>query len=195
MASSSTTSDNLHHPSLNLLPADSQLTTATTTTTTTLAVARPRRKSSSADRHTKVYGRGRRVRLPALCAARIFQLTRELGHRSDGETVEWLLRQAEQSIIAATGTGTVPTAPISSTVGPAPIAVPPSSVSCRTHPILAGHHGMFTLTAAPHPLEYRNMPFTALLLQPMTAAAAATASAASGNEERLEEGDSKEQTA
>ncbi|XP_024155834.1 transcription factor PCF3-like [Rosa chinensis] len=59
-------------------------------------------KALTTDGHTKVEGGECCIILPKSCVACIAQLTRDLGHNTNGQTIEWLLQQAEPFIIAAT---------------------------------------------------------------------------------------------
>ncbi|XVF55798.1 hypothetical protein PTKIN_Ptkin06aG0065900 [Pterospermum kingtungense] len=51
------------------------------------------------DRHTKVDGRDRRIRIPLAACSGLFRLTREMGHRTHGQTIQWLLQQSRPDLL------------------------------------------------------------------------------------------------
>ncbi|CAL5428467.1 unnamed protein product [Camellia sinensis] len=65
---------------------------------TTTSQPTHKKPSKSKDRHLKVNGRGRRVRIPIVCAPQVFRLNQILGHRTSGQTIEWILKQAEPTV-------------------------------------------------------------------------------------------------
>lgn len=93
--------------------------------------------NSSQNRSFKVDVKEKRVRLPPGCGETIFKLCKALGHRSAGQTVEWLLDQAKAPVEAALGPTATKTNSSQPLPPPAPTVVhplpPPSPAVVHPH--------------------------------------------------------------
>lgn len=62
-------------------------------------------KKYPSDRHRKVEGRDRRVLLSPACTRLLSEISIRLGHRTMGETIQWLMVEAKPSVDAVLGHG------------------------------------------------------------------------------------------
>ncbi|CAH9122437.1 unnamed protein product [Cuscuta epithymum] len=77
--------------------------------------------ATASDQNRRPYP-SKRIRLPTDVANRVISLTQQLGFRTDGQTVMWLLQQAEPAILAAQWTANYP--PSAAAAFQPPIPVP-----------------------------------------------------------------------
>ncbi|XP_059627017.1 transcription factor PCF1-like [Cornus florida] len=125
-------------------------------------IAATKRKASKAnghphkqskDRHVKVHGRDRRICLALECAKRVFRLSQVLGHRTCGQTIEWLLQQAEPAInaVISTNSSTLPSPPLPVIDGSSPLSSSPPSVDLCANSLIMSSTDFETKTISPPP--------------------------------------------
>lgn len=108
-------------------------------------------KGKNKDRHVKVNGQDRRVRIPTACATRLFQLSQVLGHSTRGQTIDWLLKQAEPTVNEVLGI-TTPTVQVEVAISnSAPITLKAAISSPQLPPLPVSMMSSVSLEAVDFP--------------------------------------------